>query len=539
MKSDPKPKYRLVVAEHLHTVGWEQLQAAADIEVVGPFGCQDELISAMAAADGLLICSETKVDASLLDAAPRLKMIARAGARLDNVDIDRATRRGILVIHVPDANLTAMVEYVFLLMLALARNWGRQAVGGGQYGFQLNQKNLGIIGFGKQGRQIAERAQAFGMYVLAYDPYIDLSLARQHRVEIVDLPELLARADLITLHTAYTQQTHQLINRETLAQMKPGGYLINCIHPGLMDASAVLSALDNGRLAGVALDSWDLGITPSLQALQDHPGILRPSLEQLPGTLTGTQIASQHTLEAHTETARRVVSDLLAALRGQDFRHIVNLPFNDQTTYQRARPFIDLAVKLGKLQGQLAEGWIQRVEVELLGEGLRELVRPVAAVLLSGMIRPVDERPVNWVSAPVMAHEQGIVTAQVKQLVARSDHPAMIACRIYWQDGFRTVAGALYGNGEVRLVQYNDYEIDAYPDGWVLILENTDLPGVIGKVGSLLGRAGINIAQWRYGRDYPNGRGVSFINLDGDVPLSILSELENEEEIKRARLVRL
>ena len=269
MKSDPKPTYRLVVAEDLLIDGWEKIRAAAYVEVVGPFGCQDDLINGLAVADGLLICSETKVDASLLAAAPRLKVIARAGARLDNVDIDRATRRGILVIHVPAANLTAMVEYVFLLMLALARTWGRQAGDGGQFGFQLNQKNLGIIGFGKQGRQIAERAQAFGMHVLAYDPYIDLSLARQRGVEIVDLPELLARADLITLHTAYTQQTDQLINRETLAQMKPGGYLINCIHPGLMDASAVLSALDNGRLAGVALDSWDMGSTPSLQALQD------------------------------------------------------------------------------------------------------------------------------------------------------------------------------------------------------------------------------------------------------------------------------
>ncbi|MFN2236047.1 MAG: NAD(P)-dependent oxidoreductase [Anaerolineales bacterium] len=539
MKGDPKPTYRLVVADGLHSVGWEELHAATDIEVVGPLGCQEEFIGALADADGLLICSETKVDASLLAAAPRLKVVARAGARLDNVDIDQATRRGILVIHVPDANLTAMVEYVFLLMLALARNWGRQAGDEGQFGFQLKQKNLGIIGFGKQGRQVAERAQAFGMHVLAYDPYIDLSFARQRGVEIVDLPELLARADLVTLHTAYTQQTHQLINRETLAQMKPGGYLINCIYPGLMDAGAVLSALENGKLAGVALDNWDIRATPSYQALQDHPRTLRPHLGRSPGSTMDVQMASQHTLEAQSETARRVVSDLLAALRAQDFRHIVNLPFNDQIPYQRAKPFIDLAVKLGKLQGQLAEGWIQRVEVELLGEGLRELVRPVAAVLLSGMIRPVDERPVNWVSAPVMAYEQGIVTAQVKELVARSDHPAMIACRIYWQDGFRTVAGALYGNGEVRLVQYNDYEIDAYPDGWVLILENTDLPGVIGKVGTLLGRAGINIAQWRYGRDYSNGRGVSFINLDGDVPLSILSELENEAEIERARLVRL
>jgi D-3-phosphoglycerate dehydrogenase len=207
--------------------------------------------------------------------------------------------------------------------------------------------------------------------------------------------------------------------------------------------------------------------------------------------------------------------------------------------YQDVKPYIDLAVKLGKLQGQLAGGWIQRVEVELLGPGLRELVRPVAAVLLSGMIRPVDARPVNWVSAPVMAHEQGIITAQAKELVVRGDHPALIACRVYWEGGYRTVAGALFGDGEVRLVQYNDFDVDAYPDGYVLILENADIPGVIGKVGTRLGREGINIAQWRYGRDRSHRRAVSFINLDHRVPQRVLKELEREGEIQRAQLVRL
>jgi D-3-phosphoglycerate dehydrogenase len=244
-------------------------------------------------------------------------------------------------------------------------------------------------------------------------------------------------------------------------------------------------------------------------------------------------------LEANVNTSSSIVNDLLAALRSQDYRNVVNLPFNEQAPYQSVKPYIDLAVKLGKLQGQLAGGWIKRVEVELLGEGLRELVRPVAAVLLSGMIRPMDARPVNWVSAPVMAHEQGIVTAQAKELVKRGDHPALIACRVHWEGGFRTMAGALFGNGEARLVQYNDFEVDAYPEGYVLILENDDLPGVIGKVGSRLGRAGINIAQFRYGRDAPSGRAVSFINLDERVPAQILTELAGEKEIQQARLVRL
>lgn len=522
-----RPIYQIVVADKLHETGWALLKRAPDMHIIGPIDCQAGLAEVLENADALLICSKAPVDSELLDAAPKLKVIARAGARLDNVDIDEATRRGIQVIHVPDANVTAMVEYTLLLMLMLARNWHQDPQIEVQPGFELHEKSLGIIGFGWQGREVAARAQAFGMRVLAYDPFIDLSVARERSVEIVDLPELLARSDIVTLHTAYTQQTKRMINAEVLAKIKPGSYLVNCIHAGLVDEAALLAAIESGRLAGAALDTWDPQAFPESRALRQHPNVLT------------THQLSQQTTEAQVSAASSVVSDLISALRGEDYRNIVNLPFSRHTPYQRVKPYIDLAVKLGKLQGQLAAGWIQRVEVELLGEGLRDLVRPVAAVLLSGMIRPIDERPVNWVSAPVMAHEQGIVTAQVKELILRGDHPAMIACRIHWEGGFRTVAGALFGNGEVRLVQYNDFEVDAYPDGFVLILENTDIPGVIGKVGTRLGRAGINIAQWRYGRDVPNGQGVSFINLDSQVPTSILSELEGEEEIQRARLVRL
>ena len=221
--AEATPIYKIVVADDLHSAGWKLLRAAKDIDILGPFDCQDDLHHALKEADALLICSDTSVDAQLLDAAPKLKVIARAGARLDNVALDDATRRGILVIHVPDANVTAMVEYTFLLMLSLARNWGGQSEIKYRFGFQLSGKNLGIIGFGHQGRKVATRAQAFGMHVLAYDPYIDLSFARERGVEIVDLPELLARADLITLHTAYTQRTRKMINTAALLpdQLRP------------------------------------------------------------------------------------------------------------------------------------------------------------------------------------------------------------------------------------------------------------------------------------------------------------------------------
>ena len=529
MKNNAKAKFNICVADPLHEKGWEILKQAEDITICGPYGCRDDLKNVLADAEGLLICSDTSVDADLLESAPRLKAVARAGSRLDNVDITEATRRGIFVIHVPEANVLAVVEYAFLLMLILARKFSPEAKGVqcgiGDLGFELAGKTLGIIGFGRQGREMASRAQMFAMHVMAYDPYIDLSFARERGVEIVDLPELLGRADIISLHTDYTNQTHHMMNRSSFSQMKQNAILINCVHTALIDQEALIEALDSGKLAGAAVDALTDGETPN--PVSEHPQVLC------------TPNMAQATIEAQSNTAVDVVSDLLDSLRGKDYRNVVNLPFSKTSPYQVVKPYIDLAVRLGKLQGQLAEGWIRRVEVELVGEGLQGLVRPVAAVLLSGMIKAVDERPVNWVSAPVMAYEQGIITSQAKDLVDNREYPSLIACRIFWDGGNRTVAGALFGNGEVRLVAYDHYEVDAYPNGYVLILENDDVPGVIGKVGTLLSQEKVNIAQWRYGREFIYGKGVSFINVDQNIPRKVLEEIKREPEIKQVRLVRL
>lgn len=534
--------FNILVSDHLHEAGWELLLQAGDAHPSGPYSSREQLLAAVSEAHALIVRSTTQVDSELLEAAPDLKVIARAGAQLDNVDIDAATRLGILVIHAPDANVTAVAEHTLAMMLAFARDLprGYNAVKAGKWprhtmlGFQLSEKTLGIIGFGRLGREVAARAQAFGMQVLAYDPFIDLSFAHQHGVEIVNFNELLERADILSLHTSLNDQTRGMLNRAAFARMKTGAILINCAHGGLVDEIALLEALEQEKLGGAALDTFAQEPPPEGSALIQHPNVLAmPHL-------------NQNTIEAQSETSRQVVQDVLAALRGEDYRQVVNLPFNEAVPYLALKPYIHLASKLGKLQGQLTEGWIRRVEVELLGENLRDLVRPVAAVLLSGMMRQVGGRPVNWVSAPVLAFEQGITTAQVKELVQLADYPNLIACRVYWDEGpegqaggHRTVAGVLFGNGEARLVQYNQYSVDAYPEGYVLILENDDVPGVIGKVGTRLGQAHINIAQWRYGRESRGGRAVSFINLDDRVPNSILAELENEAEIRRARLVHL
>jgi D-3-phosphoglycerate dehydrogenase len=308
--------------------------------------------------------------------------------------------------------------------------------------------------------------------------------------------------------------------------------LINAHQPGLIDEPALLAALEEGSLAWAALD----GLQEERPA-PDHPLLNHPRVLFTPGL-------HQATIEAESQTDIQITEDLLEALRGRDYRHVVNLPFTPRTRYRDVKSYLHLANKLGKLQGQLAGGWISRVEVEIQGPALQEMVRPVAAALLSGMLHATDDRPVNWVSAPVLAHEQGISMAQAKGLVQLEGYSNVVACRIYWEPEHesdttnqRTVAGVLFGEGEARLLQYDDFQVDAKPEGFVLILENRDMPGVIGKVGTQLGQEGINIAHWRYGRDATGTRAVSFINLDARPPDGLIAALEKEPEILRARLV--
>jgi len=534
-------KTNILVADHLHDAGFEIFHQAEDVVVHGPLKERKQVLDIIDQIDALIIRSTTQVDEELLSRAPRLRVIARAGARIQNIDIDLATRLGIAVINAPEAHIIAVVEHTFAMLLALARGIplaDRQVRNGDWHrhetlGFQLQGKTLGILGFGRLGQEVAKRAQVFNMKVLAYDPYKDLSFARALGVEMVDFGELLKRSDILSLHTAHTPQTHDIINQETLERMKPGAYLVNCAHAGLVDENALVEALKTGKLAGAAIDTFKQEPPPT-----DHP------LFNLVNTVVAPHL-NQNTIESQEATSRQIAEDVLAALRGDDFRHVVNLPFHEGSIeqpavlYYQVKPYIKLAEKLGKLHGQLAGGWITRVEVEVLGESVSNLVRPVAAMMLAGMLRRVNGRKVNWISAPVLASEQSISMAQTKDLVDLADYPNLIACRVFWEGGHRTIAGVLFGDGEARVVQYDHFRVDAVPEGYVLVLENLDQPGVIGKVGTRLGKDGINIAQWRYGRDEQGNRAVSFINLDSRVSKELLLDLEKEPEIQRARLVNL
>jgi len=528
--------FRVLVSDHLNPEGWELLRAAPDVALDGPCADRDSALVAVGDSDALIIRSSTRVDTELLDRAPWLRVVARAGALLDNVDIDEATRRGIMVINVPDANVIAVAEHTLAMMLTLARmipqgyaslregRWERHQL----LGVQLSGKTLGIIGYGRHGREVAARAQAFGMRVLAYDPYIDEGTARERGVGVTPLSDLLARADVISLHAAVTPETERVLSADAFARMRDGVRIVNCAHAELIDESALLDALESGRVAGAAIDTLAYEPPPP-----DHPLIHHPNVIAVPHL-------NQNTVESQRETSRLIVEQTLDALRGDDFRNVVNLPFRPGAEYKTHRPYLELAEKLGKLQSQLAGGRIARVEVEVQGEGLQPLVRPVAVALLTGMLRPfpAGARPVNYVNAPLIAHERGITMQQVVGLDV-VDYPNLISCRVGWEGGSQIVAGVLFAGGEGRLVQCGEVRVDVKPEGYLLYLENKDVPGVIGRVGTLLGANEINIGEWRLGRDRPGGRAVSFVNLDWPCPDVVLDALRQAPGVSAAKLIRL
>lgn len=528
--------YHILVSDHLNSEGWDVLRAADDAVPSGPCADREGTLAAVGDAEALIIRSTTHVDAELLDQAPWLRVVGRAGARLDNVDIDAATRRGIIVINVPDANVVAVAEHTLAMLLALARGipQGYASLRAGRWerhqilGVQLQGKTLGIIGYGRHGREVAARAQAFGMSVLAYDPYIDEGYARQHGVSIIPLAELLARVEFLSLHATVTPETRGILSDEAFAHLRDGVRIVNCAHADLIDEAALLRALDSGKVAGVALD-----VLAHEPPCSDDPLVHHPKALVVPHL-------NQNTAESQRETSRLIAEQVLDALRGVDYRRAVNLPFGPGAEYRACRPYMELAEKLGKLQAQLADRPLTRVEVEVRGDDMQRLVRPIAVALLVGLLRkfPADARPVNYVNAPLIAHEQGI---QMKQVLGLGllDYPNLIVCRVSWEGGSQTVGGVLFAGGEGRLVQYGSTRVDVKPEGYLLFLENQDVPGVIGRVGTLLGVNGVNIGEWRLGRDRPGGRGVSFVNLDWPCPREVLDQLRQLPGVHDAKLVKL
>lgn len=523
--------FKILISDKLGQAGLDRLDEMPDVTYeMKPGLSQEELCEILPAYDALIIRSGTKANAEVLAAGTNLVVVGRAGIGVDNVDIAAATRRGIIVMNTPTANSIATAEQTMALMLAVSRHTaiGHESLCKGEWrrsefvGTQLYGKTLGIIGFGKIGRLVAERAKAFGMEVLAYDPYVSEEVGRETGVLLVDLDDLLAESDYVSLHTALLPETSQLINATTLNTMKDGAMLINCARGKLIDEVALADALQSGKLKAAALDVY------SLEPPVDNP------LIGLPNVLHTPHLGAS-SIEAQRDVATQIVEQVVDALRGTDFRNTINMPFQ-VSNFNEIRPYLDLSEKLGALQAGLVDGPILQLEIEVHGETVNELVRAIAAAMLKGILRQTHEGPLNYINAPLLAEEANIkVTQTVSQ--APVDYPNLISCRARWADGERLLAGVLFGSGEPRLVRVDHYSLEALPEGVLLMMQNRDVPGVIGQIGTILAAYDVNIGEWRMGRDAPGGEALSVINLDSEPQPAVLDALEKITAVTQIKLV--
>lgn len=526
--------YKILISDKLGQAGLDRLDQANDAQYDMKTGLsKEELMAILPEYDALIIRSGTKADANVLAAGTKLKVVGRAGIGVDNVDLRAASMRGIIVMNTPQANSIATAEQAMTLMLAASRHTApaHASLKAGEWkrsqfvGTQLYRKVLGIIGFGRIGRLVAKRAQAFDMEVLAYDPYVSEEVGQELGVTLVDLDDLLAQSDYISLHTALLPETENMINAEAVAQMKPGMILINAARGKLVDEAAVAEGLKNGRIKTAAIDVY-----------QKEPPLDSP-LIGLPNVLHTPHLGAS-TEEAQRDVATQIVDQVLDALRGTDFRNAINLPFHAGPDFAETRPYMELGEKLGRLHCYLAEGSIRRVEIEARGETVNELIKPIAAGLLKGILEKSISDEVNYINAPLLAEEHGISVSQTKAATSL-DYSNLISCRVSWDGGQRTLSGMLFGGVEPRIVQVDDFKLDARPDGYVLFTQNKDVHGVIGQVGTILAAYNVNIAEWRMGRDKPGGEALSFINLDSQPDKDVVNALGKIPAITQVKLINL
>jgi D-3-phosphoglycerate dehydrogenase len=535
--------YRILVTDPINDTGLEYLKSMEDVQVDVFHGLSaTELCERIVHYDAVITRSGTALNATFFKAASgHLKIAARAGVGIENIDVQAATQAGAMVMNIPEVNARAAAEHAFALLLALCRNipqanaclrqgmWERQLF----LGTQLAGKTLGVIGMGRVGRLVAARARAFDMEVLAFDPYLPEEIANSLRVELVEeIDEIFPRADFITLHTQLTEETRNLLGAEEFARMKKGVRIINAARGGLVDEIALLGALKSGQVAGAGLDVFQ---TEPVSGVSE-------ALVQLPNVVATPHLGAS-TLEAQDDVSIRIAEQVLDALRGSGYRNVVNLPFAGDGDYREIAPYMVLAEKIGSLQMQLLRGETfslskMQIQVTYHGPQVQHHTKSLTVALLKGLLTPILGDSVNYVSAPQFAHDRGLSVSQ-GMLPGVEDYANVIACRVAAGEEQSLIVGTLLTHSALRIVRMDDMPMDALPSGFVLVVKSRDVPGVIGQVASLLGRAKLNIAEYRLGRDMPGGTALSFINLDSEAPEAVLAELRSLEPIIEVKQVSL
>ena len=526
-------KFRVLVTDKVSGGALGPLKDDDRFEVVHVNDSKDgQFAEALATAHGLIVRSATKVKGPMMDKAPELRVIGRAGVGVDNIDLLAATERGIAVLNAPAGNTVSAAELTMALILAMVRRVAeadgamRKGVWSKLQGVELRGRTLGLVGAGRIGGEVAKRCRAFGMDVLAYDPYLTEERAAELQVQRAELEEVLTRGDIISLHVPLTDDTKNMIGRETLARMKKGAFLVNVARGGVVDEAALAEALASGHLAGAALDVY---VNEPLE--QDSPLLGAPNVLLTPhlGASTG---------EAQELVASEIAEAVRAALAEGDLSRALNAPAIGGEALRALAPMFELGRALGKLGCALAPGGVQAVEVRYAGDS-DEALKPLTAYVLLGFLQNVlGSDQVNFVSASHLAVQRGIRVART-QLTQHADYTEYVEVVLRAENGELRLAGALLGDTHPRIVRIEDYRVDIVPAGALIILRNHDVPGVIGRVGTILGDHDINIAEYHQARMSKGGEALAAIAVDGDVDAQVREALLELPEVSSAVVVRL
>jgi len=522
---------RILVSDPVSDQGVELLKQQYEVDVKTGLP-PEELVRIIPEYDGLVVRSETKVTKAVIEAATNLKVIGRAGVGVDNIDVPAATAKGIVVLNAPEGNTIAATEHTMAMMLALARNvpqahasmkdgkWLRSKM----MGVEMRGKTLGILGLGRIGSGVAKRALAMEMNIVAYDPFIGAEQAEAMGIALVELADIFPVADFITLHLPKTNETKNLLNKDTFAKMKPGVRIVNCARGGVINEQDLADAVEQGIVAGAAIDVFD-----------KEPVEVGNPLLKLDKVIVTPHLGAS-TAEAQVGVAVDVAKGIIAVLKGEPISTAVNMAPIQPHVLDVIRPYFNLAEKMGCLAINLSEGRINAIDIEYNGEISEVDSKMLTTAVIKGLLNSILTEHINYVNAPGVAKSRGIKIREVKTKET-ANFANLITVSIHTDKKSHVVAGTLFGRTEGRIVMIDGYRVDVEPKGWLIVGPHINRPGIIGTVGMVLGDAGINIDSMQVGRTEISGTNIMVMGVDSDIPADVMLKFNAVDGILGAKLV--
>jgi D-3-phosphoglycerate dehydrogenase / 2-oxoglutarate reductase len=524
---------KVLVSDPIDQVGIDILSQVAQVDVNTGLS-PDELVACIGDYDALMIRSGTRVTAAVIESGKKLKIIGRAGVGVDNVDVTAATRKGIVVVNSPEGNTIAAAEHTLAMMMSMSRfipaanasmkegKWDRKSF----TGVEVYKKTLGIVGLGKIGTHVATVAKAMGMNLIAFDPFISKERAEQIGCKLVEMDTLLSNADYITLHIPKTPETANLINAESIAKMKPTVRIINCARGGIIDEAALAEAVNSGRIAGAAIDVFD------------NEPLGESTLRAVGKNLVLTPHLGASTEEAQVNVAIDVAEQIRDVLLDKPARSAVNIPGLRPDVLEALKPYLQLAETLGTMVSQLAGGRIESLNISLRGELASNQSQPIVIAALKGMLSHALQERVNFVNASIEAKERGIHVIETRDESVK-DYTGSLMLTAKGSLGEHSVSGALLGDHEMRIISIDEFPVNVPPSKYMLFTLHRDMPGIIGRIGSLLGDLNVNIASMQVGRKIVRGDAVMVLTVDDPLPENTVAEITKVAGIRDAYTVTL